>query len=124
MLPTIEQKQQQQQRFGRENTSLTAPGRLERSSSIISIISLHDQEAFVEENDNHHDDSLFLKVNVSIWCVVFKLLLIENSIFQKISNQESENIVSTYFRPKRVTELMQQSQNFTNWTGKGNLLLF
>ncbi|XP_063701606.1 osmotic avoidance abnormal protein 3 [Culicoides brevitarsis] len=97
MLPAIEQKQAQQQRFGRENTSLTAPGRLERSSSIISIISLHEQDPSTDDDDNHNNESLFLK---------------------KISNQESENIVSTYFRPKRVTELMQQSQN---WTGKDSL---
>uniref|UniRef100_A0A336MYT3 Kinesin-like protein n=1 Tax=Culicoides sonorensis TaxID=179676 RepID=A0A336MYT3_CULSO len=101
MLPAIEQKQP---RFGRENTSLTAPGRLERSSSIISIISLHENDnenTLTEENDNpYHSESLFLK---------------------KIANQESENIVSTYFRPKRITELMQQSQHFTNTTGNQRL---
>lgn len=39
LLPEIEEK-----RVGRENTSLTAPGRLERSSSIISIITLNEEE--------------------------------------------------------------------------------
>lgn len=39
MLPEIEQK-----RLGRENTSLTAPGRLERSSSIISVITLTEDD--------------------------------------------------------------------------------
>lgn len=63
MLPALDQKQQ---RFGRENTSLTAPGRLERSSSIISIISLHEHDGentINEEDDNHNSESLFLKVS-------------------------------------------------------------
>lgn len=67
MLPAIEQKQL---RFGRENTSLTAPGRLERSSSIISIISLHEQDgenALIEEDDNQHNESLFLKVSWALF---------------------------------------------------------
>lgn len=40
MLPEIEQKKL----AGRESTSLTAPGRLERSSSIVSIITLEDDK--------------------------------------------------------------------------------
>lgn len=97
-------------RTGRESTSLTAPGRLERSSSITSIAS----NCSGDNNDvtqiSNKDENDFL--------------------IKKLQNSDSSSIVESYFRPRRATELITQSRGFTswkdttkNWTNGGNLLL-
>lgn len=47
-------------------------------------------------------------------CARFSLIMTLLFIEQKTSKEELDKIVSTYFRPKRVTELIQQSQKKVN----------
>lgn len=77
----------------RGSTSLTAPGRL-------------------ESEDNQSDQKSSYSRQSSIDCEENDFLM------KKLQNSESSAIIDSYFRPRRVNELLQQTRGFGSWKGK------
>ncbi|XP_037049565.1 osmotic avoidance abnormal protein 3 isoform X3 [Bradysia coprophila] len=100
--PAVDPKQQN----GREkSSSLTAPGRLERSSSQSFKHSSHaNVSSTTVENGgdgpNEECDS--------------------NLLIKKLQRSDGKDIAVSYFRPRRAVELIQQSRVINNWKGNAN----